>query len=79
MLTGGLAPALHLFELTYAPSYKANGTPLDRNASRQVLAHRATSQEHGISPESAIDAFEHRQDRMVTACKRVQFTDGVEA
>jgi hypothetical protein len=71
--------ALQLFELTYAPGYKANGTPIDRTASRQVLAHRLTAQEEGLTADGAIDAFEQREGRMVTACKRVQFTDGVEA
>lgn len=66
------AAALTPYELTFAPGYYASGAPIHPRASRQVLSQRLTAQVQAATPEGAIDAFERREDRMVTACTRVQ-------
>ncbi len=66
------APPLQLFELTYAPGHKPTGTPVDPNASRQVLRERRTAQIEALDCDGAISMFERQSQRMVTDCKRVQ-------
>jgi hypothetical protein len=69
---GQLPPALQPFELTVSPAHFANGCPLNVRASRQELQFRQHATEWALTAEGAIDAYERREDRMVTACTRLQ-------
>jgi hypothetical protein len=60
------------FELTYSPAHRANGTPLDPCASRQVMAERRTATVRARHADAAVWMFERDNDRMATACKRLQ-------
>lgn len=71
-------PASQAFELTFSPAHDAAGKPFNPRASRQELAFRLYHIETAPTAEAAAAAFEQREDRMVTACKRVQ-TDPHEA
>lgn len=64
---------LQRFELTYSPAHKPSGVPLDQHASRQVLQQRLTQEVEAIDSDGAISLFERDSQRMVTACRRVQF------
>ena len=71
-------PAGESFELAFSPAHDAAGRPFNPRASRQELGFRLYHIESAYTAEAAIAAFERREDRMVTACKRVQ-TDPHEA
>jgi hypothetical protein len=63
---------LPAFQLTYSPAHRANGTPLDPTASRNVLGQRRTAIVRARHSDAAVWAFERDTDRMATACRRLQ-------
>lgn len=65
-------PALQPFQLAFSPAHDSAGRPFNVRASRQELAFRLYATEWALSSEGAIDAFERREDRMVTSCTRLQ-------
>jgi hypothetical protein len=68
-------PLLVTYQLTYSPAHRANGTPLDPTASRQVLAERRTVKLQARHADAAVWTFERATDRMTTGCKRLQEID----
>jgi hypothetical protein len=60
------------FQLTYSPAHRANGAPLNPTASRQVLGERRTVTVRAPHADAAVWAFERDNDRMATACRRLQ-------
>jgi hypothetical protein len=70
--SGRSAQALTRFQLTYSPAHRANGTPIDPTASRQVLSERRTITVQAAHADAAVWIFEREHGRMATACKRLQ-------
>jgi hypothetical protein len=66
------SPALAIFQITFSPAHRPNGMPLDPHASRQVFAERRVAHVRAPHADAAVWAFERDNDRMATACRRLQ-------
>jgi hypothetical protein len=71
------SPALTTFQITYSPAHRPNGMPLDPHASRQAFAERRVAHVRAAHADAAVWMFERDNDRMATACRRLQ--DDVDA
>lgn len=62
-------PAIH-WRITFSPGHYPSGMPVNRHASRQVLAERLWRVVEAPTADAAVAHFERTENLMVTACER---------
>lgn len=63
------------FQLTYSPAHRPSGTPINPQASRNVLSERCTAEIEATTADAATAQFERDRNLMVTSCTRMQVSE----